>query len=130
MCMSTGLFSTSVLVPALQFRGRGYSKFQRAKENRFQCLKPDVLFRDEFSSLHSAIVIYIGPASTNEGPPPNAKTKTEGREKLFAIWSINKNANSGKPFLSCDNGGVVNEGPKTTRRMDLQISTQNSLSLT
>lgn len=39
--------------------------------------------------------------------PPQCKDKDRRRRKLFAIWSINKNANSGKPFLSCDNGGVV-----------------------
>lgn len=44
--------------------------------------------------------------------PPQLKDKDRRRGKLFAIWSINKNANSGKPFLSCDNGGVVIAAPK------------------
>lgn len=43
---------------------------------------------------------------------PQRKDKDRRRGKLFAIWSINKNANSGKPFLSCDNGGVVIAAPK------------------
>lgn len=77
------------------------------------CLPPDVLFRDEFTPLHSAIVIYIGTAWTNEGFfSPQRKDKDRRRRKLFAIWSINKNANSGKPFLSCDNGGVVIAAPQ------------------
>ena len=44
--------------------------------------------------------------------PPQHKDKDRRKRKLFAIWSINKNANSGKPFLSCDNGGVVIVAPK------------------
>lgn len=36
----------------------------------------------------------------------NLKTKTEEGESFsFAIWSINKNANSGKSFLRFDNKG-------------------------
>lgn len=43
---------------------------------------------------------------------PQCKDKDRRTGKLFAIWSINKNANSGKPFLSCDNGGVVIAAPE------------------
>ena len=110
--------------PALQnTESKGTANFKEQKKKKTTLrektassvlrLQPDVLFRDEFSSLHSAIVIYIGPAWTNEGFfPPQRKDKDRRRRKLFAIWSINKNANSGKPFLSCDNGGVVIVAPK------------------
>lgn len=43
---------------------------------------------------------------------PQRKDKDRRGRKLFAIWSINKNANSGKPFLNCDNGGVVVAAPR------------------
>lgn len=41
-------------------------------------------------------------------PSLNLKTKTEeGESFFFAIWSNNKNANSGKSFLSFDNKGKL-----------------------
>lgn len=86
-------------------------------------LPPDVLFRDEFTLHHSTPDLYIGLAPTNEPrffSLLNAKTKTEGGT-LRAIWSVNKNANSGEGFLSRDNGGVVTAAPKDG---DLQNSTQ------
>lgn len=43
---------------------------------------------------------------------PQCKDKDRRRRKLFAIWSINKNANSGKLFLSCDNVGDVTAAPE------------------
>lgn len=113
--------STSVLVPVLQST-KGCSKFQRAIEGGKKrpeeikllpvCSVCHLMFYSEMSSRHfTLLVIYIGPAWTNEGffflLPPQCKDKDRRRRKLFAIWSINKNANSGKPFLSCDNGGVV-----------------------
>lgn len=71
MCVSC--FFTSLLVPALQnTKAKGTANFKEQKEKKktlrdktassVLCLPPDVLFSDEFSSLYSAIVIYIGPA--------------------------------------------------------------------
>lgn len=61
---------------------------------------------------------------------PQRKDKDRRRGKLFAIWSINKNANSGKPFLSCDNGGVVTAAPEDSETdwTHPGSATQNSLS--
>lgn len=71
-------FFASLLVAALQ--NTANFKEQNRTVSSALCLQPDVLFRDEFGSLHSTTVIYIGSAWTNEGffSLLNAKTKTEG----------------------------------------------------
>lgn len=69
LCVSY-IFLTSPLVPVLQNKkAKGTANFKEQKKtlrdktaSSVLCLPPDVLFSDEFSSLYSAIVIYIGPA--------------------------------------------------------------------
>lgn len=71
-----------------------------------------LMFYSEMSSLHYSDLYRACLNKWGFFPPSQCKDKDRRRRKLFAIWSINKNANSGKPFLSCDNGGVVTAAPK------------------
>ena len=109
---------TSVLAPARQ-RTEGFQQKTQNKKtlgdktaSSVLCLPPDVLFRDEFTSLHSAGDLYRPCLNKWGFSSAQCKDKDRRRRKLFAIWSINKNANSGKPFLRSDNGGVVSAAPR------------------
>ena len=109
---------TSVLAPARQ-RTEGFQQKTQNKKtlgdktaSSVLCLPPDVLFRDEFTSLHSAGDLYRPCLNKWGFSSAQCKDKDRRRRKLFAIWSINKNANSGKPFLRSDNGGVVSVAPR------------------
>lgn len=133
ICVSTVcFFFTSAFIPS----SAEYRKFQRAKKKRDRtvssvlCLQPDVLFKDEFSSLHSAIVIYIGSAWTNEGFfLLNAKTKTEGGESYLQFGASIKMQIVGNHFSAVTMEALSLQRPKTARRMDPPESTsQNSLS--
>lgn len=58
-------------------------KEQNRTVSRALCQQPDVLFRDEFSSLHSALVIYIGSQQMSllfiSLPPPQCKDEYRRR---------------------------------------------------
>ena len=82
----------------------------------------DVLFRDEFSSLHCAIVIYIGSAWTNEGFflfffLLNAKTKTEGGESYLQFGASIKMQIVGNHFSAVTMEALSLQRRKTARRI-------------
>lgn len=133
ICVSTVcgfFFFTSLLVAALQ--NTANIKEQNRTVSSALCLQPDVLFRDEFGSLHSAIVIYIGSAWTNEVffPLLNAKTKTEGGGSYLQFGASIKMLIVGNHFSAVTMEALSLQRPKTARRMDPpESTTQNSLSL-
>lgn len=125
MCVSC-FFHFTISSSSAKHRGKGYSKFQRAKKpaSSVLCLPPDVLFSDEFSSLYSAIVIYIGSAWTNEGFfLLNAKTKTEGWESYLQFGASIKMQIVGNHFSAVTMETLSLQRPKTARRMDPPNST-------
>lgn len=94
-------------------------EIQHAPETEIKVSAAPMFHSETSPTLFTAAVIYTGVCWNKWDfflffflfPPPHCKDKDRQRGKPFAIWSINKNANSRKPFLRGDNGSVVVAAP-------------------
>lgn len=122
MQSASALFNFSSVLAAAQQNTADFKEQKQPAETEVfplcLCLDPDVLFRDEFTSLHSTTVIYIGSAPTNEGfSPLHAQTKTEGGRSYLQFGASIKMQIVGNHFSAVTTEASSLRRSKTARRM-------------